>query len=143
MPALANRQSTLPCRSSVDAIAASICTSSPMSQRSDVAVTPSDDSSATAFSFRFSLRAQTATAAPACATPFASPRPMPVLPPVTTTTLPLRSSIGRRLTPTLDVQRRELVDHLAVLLAGGGRELQRQPRHAELAQLLDLLGHQP
>src|SRR4051794_20912827 len=142
MPALANSASTLPWRCSVPAMAASICDSSPMSQRSDEAVTPRADSSATAFSLRSSLRAQMATEAPARATPLASPKPIPVLPPVTTTTLPVRSSIVPTLVAAVDVQRRKVVDHLPELLAGRGRELDRQPRHTDLAELRDLVGEQ-
>src|SRR2546423_799935 len=97
-------------------------------------------SSAPAFSLRSSLRAQIATDAPAWATPLARPRPMPVLPPVTTTTLLVRSTIGATLPPALDVQRREVVDLGAELLPGGRREHERQPRHAQVAELCDLIG---
>src|SRR5436190_16909900 len=132
MPALANSESTFPWRRSVLAMAASTWASSPMSHRSHVASTPRAESSATAFSLRSSLRAQITTDAPAWATPLARPRPMPVLPPVTTTTLPVRSTIGATLPPALDVQRREVVDLGAELLPGGRREHERQPRHAQV-----------
>src|SRR4051794_444711 len=113
-----------------------------MSQRCEVAVTPSADSSATAFSLRSSLRAQMATEAPARATPLASPNPMPVLPPVTTTTLPVRSSTVATLLPALNVERREVVDHLPELLAARRRELDREPRHTDLAEPRYLIGEQ-
>src|SRR4051794_38334397 len=140
MPALANSESTLPCRRRVLAMAASIWASSPMSHRSHVASTPRAESSATAFSLRSSLRAQIATEAPASATPFARPSPMPVLPPVTTTTRPVRSSIAPTLPPALDVEGGELVDLAAELLPCRRREHEREPRDAELAELGDLIG---
>src|SRR4051812_25952425 len=140
MPALANSESTFPWRRSVLAMAASIWASSPISHRSHVASTPRAESSATAFSLRSSLRAQIATDAPAWATPLARPRPIPVFPPVTTTTRPVRSSIAPTLPPTLDVEGGELVDEHAEVLPRRRREHERQPRHAEVAQLLDLIG---
>src|SRR5438477_11604995 len=54
--------------------------------------TPSADNSPTALSDFSRLRAAMTTAAPAAASPFAMPSPMPPLPPVTIATRPDRSN---------------------------------------------------
>ena len=63
------------------------------SQRTARARPPASSSSAAAAAFFSSLRAAMATVAPAAARPRANPRPMPLLPPVTMATLPLRSNM--------------------------------------------------
>src|SRR5581483_5319024 len=91
VPALATRQSRRPKRSSVWRMAPATSSSSPTSHWNPAAAAPSPSSSATASALRSARRDQTATEPPARATPRAMPSPMPLLPPVTTTTRPERS----------------------------------------------------
>src|SRR5690606_19294441 len=81
-------------RSSVPAIAVVTSSSRDTSAVNASAVPPRPRSSSTAVAFTSAFRPQTATEAPAPTRPRAMPRPIPRLPPVTTTTLPVRSRPG-------------------------------------------------
>ena len=90
-PALAKQASTRPSSSTVRASAASTCASSPTSQRSASTRPPWGRSVVAAAAFFASSVPQMQTAAPAAASASVIPRPMPLLPPVTSATLPRRS----------------------------------------------------
>ena len=106
-PALTKHESTRPSSPTVSAMAATTASWSPTSQITACTSPPNDASSSTAASFLAGLVPQMATAAPHSARPRANPRPMPLLPPVTSPTWPVRSK--------------------SLLMAGDGR---RRRRHA-------------
>jgi hypothetical protein len=91
-PAFTKQESTRPCAASVSANARSTAVSSDTSHRSAVARPPSFCRRSSAARFLSSLVPQMATAAPDCASASAIPRPIPLLPPVTSATLPVRSN---------------------------------------------------
>src|SRR5688572_21521835 len=97
-PALAKQESTRPKALTLSAKARSTAASSATSQRSAIALPPCDWSCVSAAAFLSSLVPHTQTEAPARASPSAMPRPIPLLPPVTSATLPVRSNPGCAMT---------------------------------------------
>ena len=89
---MTKQASTPPRVETVSAKPRSTAASSLTSQRSAMALPPIACSRATAVWFFSSLVPQMHTAAPACASASAIPRPMPLLPPVTIAVLPCRSN---------------------------------------------------
>src|SRR6185436_6759991 len=90
-PALAKQPSIRPSLLRVSAKAASTAFSSETSHSSATTLRAPAASSDFAAAFFFALVPQIATSAPAWASARAMPRPMPLLPPVTRATLPVRS----------------------------------------------------
>src|SRR5262245_42433934 len=90
-PALAKQPSTRPSLPTVWAKAASTALASATSHSSASTLLPLAASSASAAAFLLAFVPQIATSAPAWTIARAMPRPMPLLPPVTRATLPVRS----------------------------------------------------
>ena len=90
-PALTKHESMRPSSPTVSAIAAVTASSSPTSHTTAITSPPWAAICSTATSFLVALVPHTATAAPCSANPAAIPNPMPLLPPVTSATWPLRS----------------------------------------------------
>src|SRR5215468_9083927 len=90
-PALAKQPSTRPSLAIVSAKAASTACSFETSHSSASTLRPVASSSTLAAAFFFAFVPQIATSAPAWASARAMPRPMPLLPPVTRATVPVRS----------------------------------------------------
>src|SRR5882724_10319870 len=116
-PALAKQESTRPSALTVSAKARSTAASSATSQRSAIALPPWERSCFSAAAFLSSLVPQMQTDAPARASPSAMPRPMPLLPPVTSATLPVRSNPGCAMAP-LSRERPTILRALARVLGG-------------------------
>src|SRR6266536_2636646 len=93
MPALFTRMLIVPCRATTWSISAFTCAASATSHARPLA-DPSRCafSSATAASSLASSRPETTTVAPHSTSPCAIPSPIPLFPPVTTATLPVRSN---------------------------------------------------
>ena len=91
-PALANTESTWPKASTVAANASTTATSSETSTGRARTSPPCEAITLAASSLRDSVLPQIATSAPACASALAIARPMPLLPPVTRATFPVRSN---------------------------------------------------
>src|SRR3954447_4563809 len=108
-PALAKQPSTWPNSSSVRAKAASTAASSPTSHCSARIFRPVAFSVSAAAAFFATLVPQIAMSAPACAMAWAMPRPMPLLPPVTSATLPVRSNGLYATCPLLQTFRESIV----------------------------------
>jgi len=93
-PALAKQASTRPSVETVSSNARSTAASSATSQACTSTRPPCLVSARSAARFLSAFVPQIATAAPACARASAMPSPMPLLPPVTSATLPVRSNAG-------------------------------------------------
>ena len=91
-PAFTKQASTRPSVATVSANARSTAASSPTSHTSVCTRPPCDRSRSAAAAFFSAFVPHTQTAAPAAANPSAIPRPIPLLPPVISATLSLRSN---------------------------------------------------
>src|SRR5690606_4919186 len=121
VPALPKPLSTCPKRSMVASRASNTASSSETSHsKAALSPSPRGSNSWTAFSAAARSLAHRATEAPALARPRARPRPMPLLPPVTTATRPLRSK--RSMTSTLKRRRSRRRSGLVSAQGGGGRQ---------------------